>query len=125
MYIVYPAVFHKEDEGYWVEFPDLEGCHSMGDTLSETLENADEALEGYCLTLLESGQKLPEPSNIEDICADENSFINLIDCKLTKAPHRSVKKTLTIPYWLNEMACNKGINFSQTLQDALMKQLNV
>ena len=53
MLFVYPAVFHKEDNAYWVEFPDLEGCQTYGETLNETMAYAQEALAGYLLTLLE------------------------------------------------------------------------
>ena len=51
MLFLYPAVFHQEEDSYWVEFPDLEGCQSFGDTLNETMENAQEALSAYLLTL--------------------------------------------------------------------------
>lgn len=41
---VYPAIFHKEDESYWVEFPDLKGCNTYGSTIPEAMEMAQEAL---------------------------------------------------------------------------------
>ena len=44
MLFIYPAIFHKENNSYWVEFPDLEGCQTYGDTLNETMEYAQEAL---------------------------------------------------------------------------------
>ena len=50
MLFVYPAVFHKEDDAYWVEFPDLEGCQTYGGTLNETMACAQEALAGLCLS---------------------------------------------------------------------------
>lgn len=64
MNIMYPAVFHHENNAYWVEFPDLEGCQSSGDTLAEALDGAKEALSVYCAVLLESGRALPTASDM-------------------------------------------------------------
>ena len=75
MLFLYPAVFHVEDESYWVEFPDLEGCQSFGDTLTETMENAQEALSAYLLTILEEGRDIPTPSDISSIANPEDGFV--------------------------------------------------
>lgn len=124
MKIIYPAIFHHEENSYWVEFPDLAGCQSFGDNISETLENAKEALAAYCVTLLEQGKKLTVPTDIETLEIPENAFSSLVETDLiTKS--QSVKKTLTIPSWLNTAAENKGINFSGTLQNALIQELNL
>ena len=64
MLFVYPAVFHKEDDAYWVEFPDLEGCHTYGNSITEVMESAQEALAGYLLTLFEQNKTLASPSDI-------------------------------------------------------------
>ena len=127
MHLIYPAVFHEEDGAYWVEFPDLEGCQSFGDSLEETVINAKEALEGYAVTLLEQGRLLNEPSDITTIQCDEDAFTTLIECDITNkfATARAVKKTLTIPAWLNDMAVEQNVNFSQTLQNALIEKLNI
>ena len=109
------------------EFPDLEGCQTQGDTQQELLANAAEALEGYALCLLENGQKLPSASNPTKIrLEDENSFISLIQTNVDLSKHtKSVKKTLTIPAWLNERALAEKINFSSVLQNALLKELKI
>lgn len=127
MKIVFPAIFHRENNSYWVDFPDLTGCQSFGDTQTETLYNAKEALEGYALSLLENGEKLPEPSEISSIKTDKDSFVSLVDADLSPYLNKSkaVKKTLTIPEWLNDAAIEKGINFSRTLQDALIQKLSI
>ena len=126
MRIIYPAIFHHEDGAYWVEFPDLPGCQSFGDTQTETLLNAKEALEAHTLSLLENSEKLPEASDIENLKLDNNCFASLIDTDLSPYLNKSkaIKKTLTIPEWLNDAATQKGINFSQTLQEALMQKIN-
>ncbi len=127
MKIVYPALFHEEDDAFWVEFPDLEGCNSFGDTKEEVFANAQEALEGYILTALEENEHLPAPSDIRSIKCDENSFTSYVSSDLSAylKNARAVKKTLTIPQWLNAAAEKKGVNFSTVLQDALIKQLNI
>ena len=124
MKVIYPAIFHHEDNSYWVDFPDLKGCQSFGDTISDTLAYAKEALSAYCVTMLEQNKDLPKPSDIESIKVIPHTFCSLIEADLiTKS--KSVKKTLTIPSWLNNAAESKGINFSGTLQNALIKELNL
>ena len=91
------------------------------------MANAAEALEGYALCLLENGQKLPSASNPTKIrLEDENSFISLIQTNVDLSKHtKSVKKTLTIPAWLNERALAEKINFFSVLQNALLKELKI
>ncbi len=123
MNIMYPAVFHKEDNAYWVEFPDLCGCQSYGDTLGETMENAKEALAAYCITLIDEKRKLPKVSELEEIDAD-GGIIALVETNLTNLT-KSVKKTLTIPAWLNKAAEERHVNFSDTLQKALIETMGL
>ena len=124
MKTIYPAIFHSEDGAYWVEFPDLEGCQTFGDTLAETLANAQEALAGYCVTLFEQGQNVAPPSDIKSLVVPDDCFVTLVEADLIPKS-KAVKKTLTIPSWLNDMAESRGINFSGTLQKALMEELNL
>lgn len=125
MLFVYPAIFHKEEESYWVEFPDLEGCHTYGTSLSETMESAQEALGGYILTLLEQNQKLASPSDIASI-HPKDGFSSLVSCDINQYKDtKAVKKTLTIPSWLNDRAVKMGINFSQVLQEALISKIQI
>lgn len=60
----YPALFHHEDEGFWIEFPDLPGCAAQGDTFTELKENAEDALSLYLGVLFDDGKNIPEPSAI-------------------------------------------------------------
>lgn len=126
MKMIYPAVFHLEDNVYWVEFPDLPGCQSVGGSLTETLDNAREALEVYAISLIENKELIPSPSEISKLSIEKGCFASLVDVDLSAylKKAKAVKKTLTIPEWLNEAAIEKGINFSQTLQDALMVKIS-
>lgn len=122
----YPAIFTYEDNQYWVEFVDLEGCFSDGETLPEAMENAKEAMGLY----LEDFEEYPKcTENIKDIKLKENQIVSFVTINLTehrkKYENKSVKKTLSIPAWLNTVAEKENINFSQLLQKALMETLNV
>ena len=126
---VYPAVFTEEDCGYSINFPDLPNCFTSGETLGEGIQMANDVL---CLTLYEMEQKgetIPRPSSIYDIPVEKNEFVNFIPCDTVEYrkffDNRAVKKTLTVPSWLNDMAERAGINFSATLQTALKHQLNI
>lgn len=127
MKFIYPAIIHEDIDGYWAEFIDLEGCSTQGDTLEELLENATEALEVYLLGLLEDGIKLPTPSSITNQKhLEENCFTTLISTEVDLSKNiKSIKKTLTIPAWLNEKALDKRINFSSVLQKALIQELGL
>ena len=123
MLFVYPAVFHKEEDAYWVEFPDLEGCHTYGSSVNETMEAAQEALAAYLLTLLEQEKVIAVPSDISAIHVDDG-FSSLVSCDINQYKDtKAVKKTLTIPSWLNDRAVSMGINFSQVLQEALLSKI--
>lgn len=123
MLFVYPALFHKEEDSYWVEFPDLPGCHSYGSSVTETMACAQEALAGYILTLLEQERPIAVPSDIGTLSA-EDGFTSLVSCDIDQYKEtKAVKKTLTIPAWLNERAMAKGVNFSQVLQEALLAKV--
>lgn len=127
---VYPALFVPAEEGgYAVEFPDIEGCYSQGETLSEAIEMAEDAL---CLMLYdaeEAGREIPIPSDISDIKADKESVVSYVHCDTMEYRkyfvNKSVKKTLTIPLWLNTMAERNEINFSELLQTALKQELGI
>lgn len=124
MLFVYPAIFHKEDGSYWAEFPDLPGCQTFGDSVNETMEGAQEALTGYLLTLLEEGASIAAPSDLSSITHDKDSFTTLVACDINQYKDtKAVKKTLTIPSWLNDRASSMGINFSQVLQEALLSKI--
>ena len=67
---IYPAILHTKN-GFWIEFPDLEGCQTCGSTLEKTMELAQEALGLYLISLSERNLPVPSPSNIADIPATD------------------------------------------------------
>lgn len=124
MIFTYPALVHNDADGLWLEFPDLPGCQTYSETMDDLLADAEEALECYVVEELEHKGKLPKPSDIKTIPAEGRDFTTLIriDADLAKQT-KSVKKTLTIPYWLNEKALAAKLNFSAVLQEALLAKL--
>lgn len=126
---VYPAVFTEEDGAYSINFPDFESCYTSAETLEEGMERAADVL---CLTLYdmeERGETPPRPSDMRQMPQDSDDLSTLIRCDTVEYrkfyDNRAVKKTLTIPSWLNTMAERAGVNFSTVLQNALKTELKI
>ena len=126
MVFVYPAIVHFANNSLWLEFPNLVGCTTFGDNIEEVYDNAMEAMEVYILSSLENNISLTNATDFKELKSniDDNSFITYTkkDIDLSKNT-KSVKKTLTIPAWLNNLALEKNINFSKELQEALVDKL--
>ena len=128
MKYAYPACFYQEDDGrFSVVFADFE-LATFGDGLADAMYMAADAAAGRILSMLNDGEKLPQPSDIKKIKPEEpDGFVSMvyIDLDSLKADYAKslVKKTLTIPSWLNKAAEKKNINFSATLKDALIEKL--
>ena len=122
---IYPAIIHEED-GYWIEFPDLEGCQTCGTSLEETMELAQEALGLYLVILAEHDQPLPAPSSIGEISVkDGHATYVSTDMNIYRRDTRAIKKMLSIPAWLAKEAEANNISLSKVLQDALKEQLHL
>lgn len=128
-WITYPAYITQSVDGkYFVEFPDLPGCYTQGETIEDAFCNAQEALAIYYQQM---DCKMPQPSNLESVLnlkkgRDSISYVQLISIDINSyivKSLNSVKKTLTIPEWLNKIAEKYHINFSNTLKNALITQL--
>ena len=127
---IYPAVFVTEKEGgYSVYFPDVEGCFTCGDSLEDALVMAKDALSLMLVDIEDEKKSIPEVSDIRKLKLKKNEFATLISADTMvyrqTLNNAAVKKTLSIPAWLNKAAIASGINFSQVLQDALRAQLNM
>ena len=127
--LFYPAVFHKAEEGgFWISFPAIPECLTQGDDMQQAYEMAAEALGLSLTTMEEAGEELPEASSPEQINTAEG-FLVVVEFDMAeyrrKHCSRAVKKTLSIPEWLNEAAMRQNINFSQVLQEALMQKIDM
>lgn len=124
--LVYPAVFEKNDESYIVRFPDIPEAMTEGDTLNQSYEMAVEVLG----LALEDYTEFPSPSDVEEIKKDyPDSLVTLIGIDLVayrrKYHSKSIRKNVTVPEWLADIAQSENINFSQTLTEALKDKLSV
>jgi len=126
--LFYPAIFHKAEEGgFWITFPDIPECMTQGDDMQHAYEMAVNALGLAITSRKEEGQEIPSPSEPYKIELDEDSFCAVIEFDMLaykkRTNPRAVKKTLSIPEWLNEEATALGVNFSQVLQEALIEKV--
>ena len=129
MKYVFPAIFRPDGSGFHVFFPDIEGAGTCGDNFNDCIEMGEDWL---CLQLYDMEQKgveIPNPSDINALGSQEGDIKTLInaDTDFYKRfyENKSIKKTLTIPSWLNSAAEKANINFSQTLQRALREELQI
>ena len=126
----YPAVFESgELKGYCVTFPDLPGCITEGDTLEEALSMAREALELHLYGMEEDGDSIPQPTPPEQVDVSSGGFVTVVEAWMDlvrdEMANKAVKKTLTIPKWLNDLAERSQLNFSHILQVALKNRLGI
>ena len=127
---VYPAVFTAEAEGgYSIHFPDIESCYTGAESLEDGIEMAEDVLCLMLYDMEETGREISKPSRLRDVFVGENEFVTLIACDTLEYRkffnNKAVKKTLSIPAWLNTMAEREEINFSAVLQEALKAKLNI
>ena len=125
--LFYPAIFHKAEEGgYWISFPDIPECLTEGDTMEQAYELAVDALGLAISSRYQQKEDIPTPSEPENISVNDG-FLVIVEFDMLAYQKRTnakaVKKTLSIPQWLNEEANAMNINFSQVLQEALLTKI--
>lgn len=127
---IYTGLFIPEENGgYSVSFPDIEGAYSFGDSLEDAYAMAEDVLSLMLLDMEERGDCIPIPTDIKKIQSSENEIKSLVradtDAYRIKSGNTAVKKTLSIPSWLNDEAKKAGLNFSHELQERLKERLGV
>lgn len=127
MKLVYPMIVHDDSDGLWAEFPDFPGCFTAGDTLTELFENAQDAIACDLEDGISSDIMIPNPTNPKSVQVEgKDAFLAMVEINLDPTKYsKAVKKTLTIPAWLNQKALDADINFSKVLQDALLQKLKM
>ena len=125
----FPALFSPDDGGWAVSFPDLEGCVTCADTLPEALFNAEDVLSLVLTDREDTGEAIPAPGDANRVPHQPDELVSLVYADTAayrrRISNRAVKKTLTIPEWLNTAAEAANVNFSQTLQEALAAKLGI
>jgi predicted RNase H-like HicB family nuclease len=122
MEYVYPAIFHKNGNGsYTIIYPDLPECISEVKSLKNAFFMAKEALKQWLTYLRDKKKEIPSASAWEDIKVSEGEFVNLISAEVKDA--KAVKRTVSIPKWMDEKAVQSGLSLSRVLQEALAEKL--
>ena len=127
-YYAFPAFLYYDDDGISIEFPDLPGCLPYADTTEDAFRNAREALGLHLFGMEQDGEPIPEPTPIQQLAPEDGAVVSMVEVFMPAIRERMntkvVKKTLTIPAWLNALALENGVNFSQVLQEALKARLH-
>ena len=146
MKVIYPVLFYEEKEGgYSVFVPDLQkalntSASTCGSTLEEAMSMAEDLIAGLVLDEMEEGNKIPKSSKIEDISFEElekhldienwdyvSKFKTYIAVDISSFAEKwgkeLIKKTVNIPKWINAKAESLKINFSKTLEEALLQKI--
>lgn len=119
---VYPAIFHKNDDGsYTITYPDLPGCISEGKDLGSAMYMAQSALTQWMEYLADKKQDIPQPAALGDVPVGEDEFANLIQANIKDG--RAVRRTVSIPKWMDDAVSEAGLSLSKVLQDALKARL--
>lgn len=123
---VFPAIFTFDGKYYNVDFIDLKGCSTFGDSIQNAYLMAQDAMGLYLDNLI----NFPKPTlDISSIPLQENQLVSFVSIDMDeyrkKFNNKSIKKTLTIPEWLNFLSEKNNINFSQVLQEALKEKLGI
>ncbi len=120
---VYPAVFHPNDDGsITVTFPDLPGCITEGKSLENALYMAQDALAVWMEYTIDHKEPVPEASPLQDMACEAGEFANLIRAEVKE--NRAVRRTVSLPKWMDDMVSEAGLSLSRVLQDALKERFS-
>ena len=121
MEYAYPAIFHKnEDSTYTITFPDLPGCISEGKSIANAIFMSQAALTQWIEYLNDKKIQLPAPSPLASIHSEDDEFVNFV-C-IDYKENRAVKRTVSIPKWMDDLVIESGLSLSRVLQDALKQR---
>lgn len=129
MVYVFPAIFTPSEGGYAIRFPDLPGTNSQGKDMADAIYMARDALAMWIDFLMDEGEEIPQASAPGVVKLEHGQFVTMIDTDMEAYRRRknskAVKKTVTIPAWLNEEAEAHKVNFSAILQEGLKKYIGM
>lgn len=127
MKAVYPIILTPTESGYVVFVPDLD-INTEGTDLADAIEMARDAIGIWGISEEDAGRKIPQASGTMPHPA-ENEIVTLVDIDFTAYRRandlRTIRKNVTLPSWLNDLAERNGVNFSQVLQESLKERLHV
>ena len=125
----YPAIFYYDDDGISMDFPDLPGCLPCAENTEEAVNNAEECLALHLYGMEQDGDEIPKPTDIREIKPGSGGVIVLVEAFMPalrdRERNRYVKKTVSIPSWVDAEGQRAHVNFSQILQQAIIDKLNL
>jgi len=125
----YPAIFYYDDNGIAIEFPDLPGALSCAQSTEEAQRNATECLALHLYGMERDNEEIPIPTDIRNIKPEEGGVLILVEAFMPpirdREKTRYVKKTLSLPQWIDAEGRRANINFSQVLQQAIIEKLGL
>lgn len=128
MKAVYPVIFTKLSDGYMAYVPDMQ-INTQGDSLPEAIEMTRDAIGIMGIDMQDDCKELPKPSPLSSIQYKADEIVSMVDIDFTayrrSIEQRAVRKNVTLPSWLNDLAEKNSVNFSAVLQEGLKRQLNV
>lgn len=126
---IYPAIIKPVGESIEVRFPDIGNCFTFGDNLEDALDSARDVLELCLYDMEQDNIDIPEASSIHDIKLSEGESVAWINVWMIpvrdKMENRAIKKTVTIPKWINDLGVEHNLNFSQILQAAIKEKIGI
>lgn len=129
MKYVYPAIITPENDGFLVYFPDIDGTHTDGTTIEEALDNAEDVLNLMLMTMEDEGMEIKKPTAITDLKMPAGSTVSLVRADTLayrrKVDTRAVRKSVSVPAWMDSLVKINNINLSNLLQNAIRKELNL
>lgn len=125
----FPCLFSYEGSQINVSFPDLPGCFTYGNSEVEAFRNARAVLEGFLYAMEIDNDDIPAPSKIKAKITEKDEVLTLVSVLMgpvrDEMENKHIKKTLTLPKWLNDIAVENNVNFSRLLQTSLKKYLDI
>ena len=121
---IFPAIFHlnSDDRSYTITFPDLPGCISEGKSLGNAIAMAESALTEWISYLRDKGETIPQASAPSSIAVKDNEFVNLVRADIKD--NRAIRRTVSIPKWMDDEVTQRGLSLSKVLQDTLKEKFS-
>ena len=130
MKYIYTALFTpiEDGSGYYAKVPDLPGCITTGNSLSDAIDQITDAMSAWLVVAEDEGEPITPPSPQEKLSVDAGTIYSLISADTieyrAQTDTRAVRKNVSLPSWMVRLADKRGINCSQVLQDALRTLLD-
>lgn len=128
MRYTFTAVITPEDGKCYVRVPDIAGCVTTGKDIEDAVVQITDALSGCLVVWEDQGIPIPRATAQKDIPHGAADVLTLVSVDTivyrARTDTRAVRKNVSIPAWMANMAERRGINCSKVLQEALAQRLS-